>query len=69
LIYYHLHVALWENKPPMSGPMPLPIAIAEPRNPWYFPLSFKLTISETMIIAILMMPPPPAPEIPRKMIN
>lgn len=47
LTKHHLQEALSVNAPPTIGPQELARATTHPVIPWYFPLSFKETTSET----------------------
>lgn len=47
LTKHHLQEAFSVNAPPTMGPQELASATTHPVIPWYFPLSFKETTSET----------------------
>lgn len=60
---HHLQDAFSVKTPPITGPVAVPIATTTPMMPWYFPLSWRETTSDTTIVTTVTMPPPPIPAI------
>jgi hypothetical protein len=63
LTKHHRHETFSVNMPPIKGPIEFAVATTIPRIPWYFPRFSSETTSETVIITLVRIPPPPIPEI------